>query len=285
MKSSRVFLLPRAWVFLLLLMSSSALAGEGKLIATPGVTTFEGSGGGGIVPWAMLAGYAARDEVAVQSFYTNLSLDDFDMKAYGVGFNFRDRLEVTLARQALDVNPLGLTLRQNVYGAKVRLYGDAVYSRWPQVSLGIQYKTLLDEAVPLAVGADDTSGIDYYIAASKVHLGAVAGYNLLWSATVRSTQANQTGFLGFGGDKSTDRAIEWEASAALLLGRHVVVGVEYRNKPDNLSFAKEENWKDLFVAWVPNKRFNVTAAFVDAGDIAGQPDQDGVYLSLTGYLY
>lgn len=259
-------------------------AGEGKLIATPGVTQFEGGGGGGLVPWAVLSGYASRDEVAVQVFATDLALDDFDMVAYGVGFSFKDRLEVTAARQELDVNPLGVTLRQNVIGAKVRIYGDAVYSKWPQVSVGVQHKRLLDTAVPVAVGADQTHGTDVYLAATKIHLGAAAGYNLLWNLTVRSTRANQAGFLGFGGDKRNGRSLQLEGSVAVLFGRHVAVGAEYRYKPDNLSFAREQDWKDVFVAWIPNKRFNITAAYVDAGDIAGLADQDGVYISMTGYL-
>jgi len=273
-----------AGFLILMLACSGVFAGDGKLIGTPGVTQFEGGGGGGLVPWAMLVGYAARDEVAVQVFATDLALDDFDMVAYGVGFNFKDRIEVTVARQELDVNPLALTLRQNVLGVKVRLLGDAVYSKWPQLSLGAQHKRLLDREMPLAVGANSTSGTDIYLAASKVHLGAVAGYNLLWSVALRSTNANQTGFLGFGGDKRGGRSIQFEGSVAVLLGRHFAVGAEYRRKPDNLSFAKEESWKDVFIAWIPNKRVNFTAAFVDAGDIAGQMDQDGVYISMTGYL-
>jgi len=46
---------------LLLATSFSSLASDGKLLATPGVSQIEGSGGGGIVPWAQLAGYASED--------------------------------------------------------------------------------------------------------------------------------------------------------------------------------------------------------------------------------
>ena len=66
--------------------------------------------------------------------------------------------------------------------------------------------------------------------------------------------------------------------------RHLAFGIEYRQKPDNLSFAREEDWNDVFIAWFPNKHINVTAAWADLGDIAGVKDQQGWYLSLTAYL-
>jgi hypothetical protein len=45
---------------------------------------------------------------------------------------------------------------------------------------------------------------------------------------------------------------------------------------------KEDDWKDVFIAWAPNKHFSLTAAWVDLGHIApaAQPKrQDGAYLS------
>lgn len=59
-------------------------------------------------------------------------------------------------------------------------------------------------------------------------------------------------------------------------------GAEYRHKPDNLGFATENDWWDAFVAWVPDRRVSVTAAWTDLGDIAGLEDQRGLYLSLQG---
>ena len=41
--------------------SFSGIAGQGKLLGTPGVSQVEGSAGGGLVPWAQLAGYASED--------------------------------------------------------------------------------------------------------------------------------------------------------------------------------------------------------------------------------
>ena len=58
------------------------------------------------------------------------------------------------------------------------------------------------------------------------------------------------------------------------------MGGEYRTKPDNLRFARESDWWDLFVAWFPTKNLSATLAYVDLGSIAGRKRQQGVYLSL-----
>ena len=47
---------------------------------------------------------------------------------------------------------------------------------------------------------------------------------------------------------------------ALLLNPRWVVGVEYREKPDNLSFAGESDWQDVFVGYFPSKRLALAAA-------------------------
>jgi hypothetical protein len=71
----------------------------------------------------------------------------------------------------------------------------------------------------------------------------------------------------------------------VLLSRQLVLGIEYRQKPDNLPGLEEEDAMDVFVAYIPNKQFNLTAAWVDLGTIAGAENQRGPYLSLTGYLW
>ncbi|THF69334.1 MAG: DUF3034 family protein, partial [Methylophaga nitratireducenticrescens] len=119
---------------------------------------------------------------------------------------------------------------------------------------------------------------------SKLHLGAIGGYNWLWNITARSTEANQTGLLGFGSaERGNQREIVLEASTAILFGRHLALGVEYRQKPDNLGL-KEDDWSNVFVAWFPNKVISLTAAWLDLGEIAGAKNQQGAYFSVTGYF-
>jgi hypothetical protein len=126
--------------------------------------------------------------------------------------------------------------------------------------------------VPALVGAVDDQDTDWLLGAG--------GRNLLLSGNLRWTRANQAGLLGFGGDRRRARELVAEASAALLLDRHWALGLEYRQKPDNLAFAREDDWRDAFVAWFPSKRLAVVAAWADLGDIATLRDQRGWYLSV-----
>lgn len=267
-------------ISLFLLLLSLNVFANGKILATPGVSQVEGAAGGGLVPWSQLAGYATEDEIAISGFCTLANVDDFSLDVCGAQLNLYDRVELSYAEQRFDVNPLSLTLKQQIFGAKVRLYGDIIYSHWPQLSVGIQAKKASTFDIPTALGAKNDKGIDVYLAASKLHLGVVAGYNLLWNATLRYTEANELGLLGFGGNKGNG-SINAEASAAVLLNKHLAVGVEYRQKPDNLGL-KEDDWQDIFIAWFPNKHVNITLAYLNLGAIATIEKQQGWYLSMTG---
>ncbi|MDC3189849.1 DUF3034 family protein [Pseudoalteromonas elyakovii] len=271
------------WLFGLtcLAFASSGLAASGKLLATPGVSQVEGSAGGGIVPWAQLAGYASDDEIAINGFCSRADVSDYRLDVCGAQLNIYDRVEFSYAEQRFEVPALNTDIEQSITGAKVRLYGDIVYSKWPQLSLGVQHKSLDDGSIANLLGAKDTSGTDVYLAASKLHLGALAGYNWFWNTTFRYSDANQLGLLGFGGPDS-DKELLFEASTAVFLTHQIAVGVEYREKSNNLGLG-EQDWQDVFVAWFPNNYVSVTAAWLDLGSIAGAEDQTGWYLSVTGY--
>ncbi|WP_288345888.1 DUF3034 family protein [uncultured Pseudoalteromonas sp.] len=271
------------WLFGLtcLAFASSGFAASGKLLATPGVSQVEGSAGGGIVPWAQLAGYASDDEIAINGFCSRADVSDYRLDVCGAQLNIYDRVEFSYAEQRFEVPALNTDIELSITGAKVRLYGDIVYSKWPQLSLGVQHKSLDDGSIANLLGAKDTSGTDIYLAASKLHLGALAGYNWFWNTTFRYSDANQLGLLGFGGPDS-DKELLFEASTAVFLTHQIAVGVEYREKSNNLGLG-EQDWQDVFVAWFPNKHVSVTAAWLDLGSIAGAEDQTGWYLSVTGY--
>ncbi|MDO6839398.1 DUF3034 family protein [Paraglaciecola chathamensis] len=267
------------------LCTTLASAQDGKLIGTAGLVQLEGSGGGGIVPWATLSGYDSQDQVSVSAVATQVDVDDYRLNVLGLSASFYDRVEVSVAQHRFDLKGAGVDIKQNIYGVKYRLYGDVVYSDWPQVSVGAQHKVLDDEAIASAVGADKTSsGTDFYVAATKVHLGAIAGYNAVWNVTARATKANEMGLLGYGGVNNDSYEIMLEASAGILFSRHFAIGVEYRQKPDNLGLG-EDDWKDFFVTYIPSKDFSITLAWADLGTIAAVDDQDGLYLSLNGQLW
>ena len=262
-------------------------AGDGRLLATGGASQIEGAAGGGLVPWAVLAGYGADDQQGGTAFVTAVRTGDYGLDVIGAAWSWDNRVELSIARQTFSLDALRDTLslptarfRQDVLGAKLRLRGDLVYGRGPQLSLGVQAKRQLDFQVPSLVGARDDNGIDVYLSASRLMLAAAGGRNLLLNGTLRATRANQTGLLGFGGDRRSGYSVVAEGSAAVLLDPRWAVGIEYRQKPDNLGFAREDDWRDVFVAWFPSKRVAVVGAWADLGDIATLPRQRGGYLSV-----
>ena len=259
----------------------------GKLLLTGGVSNIEGSAGGGLATWAVIGGQETRDGVGMGAFATYVDLPDYSLRDYGAAVGVFDRLELSYAHQEFDTGATGaklglgkdFTFDQDVVGAKVRLFGDAVYDqdRWtPQVSVGLQYKSNDQPAILHAIGAKSADGVDFYVAATKLLLDQ----SLVLNGTVRLTKANQTGLLGFGGDRSDAYAPQFEGSAAYLVNRHLAVGAEYRTKPNNLGFAKESDWADVFAAYAFCPHLSATLAYADLGSIATFRNQRGLYVSL-----
>jgi len=265
----------------------SPLFDSGKLLATGGVSQLEGAGGGGLTSWALITGYGTEDAIGASAHSTFVQLPNYSIRSLGVGVGMFDRVELTYSRLWFDTlstgSSLGLgkgfTFREDIFGAKVKLIGDAVYDQnsWlPQIAAGVQYKMNNQAAIIHAIGGKEADGTDFYLAATKLFLAQ----SLLVDATVRETKANQFGILGFGGDKDNSYSTEFEGSVALLLSRNWVVGVDARTKPDNLGFAREDTAADAFAAYFFNQHLSATLAFVALGDIATKRDQNGVYLSL-----
>ena len=262
-----------------------------RLWATGGVTSVEGSAGGGLSPWALLSGYASDEEWGGTITLSRAESDDYTLNVTGAGVTWRNRVELSFARQTLDLDSLVFDLKngfgleedelvQDIVGLKVRLAGDVLYSPLGQWSAGLQYKQNREYTVPDAIGSEDDTGTDFYLSGSKLFFATIMDRNLLVNGTIRGTKANQGGLLGFGGDKNDSYEAMFEGNVSLFLTRQWLVGTEYRQKPDNLNFAEEEDWWDLFVAWVPDRQVSVTAAWVNLGDVAGLEDQKAAYLSL-----
>lgn len=257
----------------------------GKLLLTRGVTQIDGVAGGGIVPWALVAGNETDRGIGGTGFITSATTGDFGLLSFGAALGYRDRFEIGYARQVFDTKDAGATLglgkgfefAQDVYSAKVRVVGDAVtdQDRWlPQVAVGAIYKSANHEPLLKALGAKSDHGTEFYVAATKLLLEQ----SLLLNGTLRYTDANQNGLLGFGGQKGP--GLQPEFSIGYLLSRRLLIGGEYRVKPDSLAFAREDDWLDLYGAYAINDHVTLTAAYADLGSIATFEDQRGLYLSL-----
>ena len=268
----------------------------GKLTATGGVSQVEGAGGGGLAPWALISGYGSRDSWGANAHYTRVTTQDYSLDTYGVAVGIADRVEVSLATQDFrgSLAPLNdLRIKQDIVGVKVKLVGDAVYDQdmlLPQIAVGAMAKRnkgigglgALGVTKVTQLGAKDENGVDYYVAATKILLDQ----SLLLNGTVRLTKANQMGLLGFGGDKGDSYQAKLEVSAAYMINRKLVAGVEYRMKPRNLGVDNEKAYYDAFIAWFPTKHVSVTAAYAVLGDITvfNPVRQRGAYLSVqTGF--
>ncbi|GAA4356842.1 DUF3034 family protein [Kangiella marina] len=270
--------------FFLVGLHSTDLAAGSRILATSGINTVEGAAGGGITPWAVISGYSSSDEWSATGHYSAVRLDDFDLDVLGASVSYNNRIEVSVTKQSLDVIPLNTSIEQQIFSVKARLYGDIIYGSWPQISAGIIHKDNQDFAVPQLLGARDDSGTDYYLAASKLVLHGVGGYNWLFNASARYSNANQNGLLGFGDVNNSEKKWLAEASFAVLPREDLAIGMEYRQQPNVLASVEEDSWKDFFVAWFVNKNLSISAAYVDLGTIAGLPDQTGYYINFQGYF-
>jgi hypothetical protein len=291
------------------LFTAGAQADTGKLLLTGGVSGIEGAAGGGLTPWAVIGTNATAGETGFSAFASTASTTDYGLNIYGAAVAFQDRFEFSIAQQDLNTRSAvaalglpGLHLKQNIIGAKVRVAGEAILdsdSAMPQIAVGLQYKTLDSTALDgtlNALGAK-RNGTDLYVSATKLFLGQ----GVLLNGTLRATKANQNGLLGYGatlGGNEDRYSLQPEFSAAVLLSKNVVIGAEYRFMRNKLEQAgrtaglgsalRSEDWKDIFIAWAPNKNMSVTLAYVDLGVIVpGTTDsrkQQGYFLS-TQFAY
>lgn len=258
------------------------LAG-GKLLLTNGVTTVEGSSGGGLARWATIGGRQMAGGLGLSAHATTIVLPDFGWRSYGMLLGLGDRVELSIARADFDTRDVGAllgigqgyTFNLETAGAKLRLAGDVVYGEtWlPQIAIGLEHKRSRDGALVRALGAAEASGTDYTISATKLLLAQ----SLLVNGTLRYTKANELGLLGFGSANAGYR-VEFEGSLGYQLSRRAVIGAEYRTKPDNLGLG-DDDWMDIFAAYALTRHLTVTAAYVDLGSIATFSDQRGGFLS------
>lgn len=278
----------RCTLLLLALSTPLHAADEGRLKATGGLVTIEGAGGGGLVPWATMAGLSTRPGHDVVFGMSSTRVGDFQLDSIGLSASWNDRFELSLGRQQFTVDrgllPEGIDRRigQTVLGAKLRVAGDLIYGDLPQMAVGLQYKHSDSDVLAGALGARRNDDVDAYFSVTRLFLAGPFDRNWLLNGSLRATRANETGLLGFGGVDDNGYDLVGEFSAAMFFNPEVALGAEYRQKPEGLPGLGESDWRDVFVAWVPNRRFSLAIAWVDLGTIAARPDQDGVFVSMTG---
>ena len=268
---------------LLTLAADPARAADGAMLATSGLQSIEGSAGGGLTTWALIAGHAERGEHAYGAGVSRAVTDGFALTSASAYLSWNNRLELSIGRQTLDLDALvesgaidRTDVSMNLLGLKYRIGGDVIYGDYGQLSVGALYKHNEDAALVRLIGAERASGIDAYLAWSKLWLDGPGDRNWLLNFTLRATQGHQLGLSGF----DSDYQVSAEGAVGIFLNPNWVVGAEYRSKPDRLPNAAEEDWADLYLAWFPNKRWAFTLGYLDLGSIGGVNDQHGVYAAV-----
>ena len=111
---------------------SSGAGMSGRLLATGGVSTIEGSGGGGLGTWALITGYGTDKQIGANAHYTFAKIRDYGLQTGGVAVGLYDRVELSYANQQFDTKDVlvaisltlrGYKLKQDMFGLKVRLNG------------------------------------------------------------------------------------------------------------------------------------------------------------------
>lgn len=320
-------------------ISHGDLFDSGKVLATGGVSMIDGAGGGGITPWATITGYATKEGINGDLHYTYAPLANYTLHSIGAAVGFWDRFELSYTSSALTtgstfdtvglvadtlggvtdsllgtpintgIEPFNTTIEMETIGAKVRVYGEAIYdsdSLMPQFAIGGFYKTNKNDDLLRTLGADKAKDWEAYISATKIFFPI----NTLINITARYTAANQTGLVGFGGPDGSDKEVRPEVSLAYLLRKDTVIGIEWAQHGDNLEGQSveiagldltalqdtlgslglanvagtltqhESDWYDIFVAFFPSKNLSITMAYAMLGNITITPDQHGFYMSL-----
>ena len=234
-------------------ISGAAQAGiydAGKVLATSGVNITDGAAGGGITPWAVIAGYETNQGINGSIHYTYANLPNYSLNSLGVAVGFYDRLELsyaydllptgstfntvglltnTLAGVAIQdsgIDPFNTAIRMDIFGAKLRVLGESIYDSdtlIPQVAIGGFYKINHNGALMDTLHANKRKDFEAYVAITKIFFPL----DLLFNVTVRYTAANQTGLTGFGGPNKNSREFRPEVSFAYLLAKNVAIGAEY----------------------------------------------------------
>ena len=230
----------------------------GKLPLTRGITTLAGAGGGALTPWATISGNELDRGIGATGHVSHVDISDFSLTSIGAAVGFYDTVELSYSPNIFDTRDAGALLGL------------------PQIAAGVQYKRNNRGNLVKELGANSRDGADFYISATKL----IFAQSLLVNGTLRLTKANQTGLLGFGSTDSSGYAVQPEFSVAFLLSRRLAVGGEYRFKPNNLGFAKEDDWLDLFAAYAITDNVSLILAHTRLGSIATFENQNGVYFSL-----
>lgn len=179
-------------------------------------------------------------------------------------------------RVATSINTIEDSVYMHNFNARLQLLkeGDFKKSWMPALTLGLHYKNnndsnVIDKRLGGAfrdIGIKDDDGVDVTLYASKMI--TFLPRPLMINAGVRSTEAAQIGLLGF----TEDRETVFEGNFGVLALDNLVIGGEYRQKPDEYNkipglIAKEDDWWDGYITYIANDHLTMSVAYIHFGDL------------------
>ncbi len=179
-------------------------------------------------------------------------------------------------RAATGVNTINDSVYMHNFNARFQLLkeGDFKKSWMPALTLGLHYKNnndtdVIDSRLQGAftgIGIEDNDGVDVTLYASKMFKSLPRP--LMLNLGVRSTEAAQIGLLGFTGERET----VFEGNFGVLALDNLVIGGEYRQKPDEFHtipglIDEEEDWWDGYITYIANDHLTMSIAYMHFGDL------------------
>ena len=115
-------------------------------------------------------------------------------------------------------------------------------------------------------GIKDDEGVDVTLYATR--LFTATPRPLLVNVGLRSTKAVHAGLLGF----TDNRKTVFEGNFGVLVLDNLVVGAEYRQKPDEYTsipglIEGEDDWWDVFITYIVDDHMTVSVAYAQLGDV------------------
>ena len=284
------------YLVVLFIMASTVFAG-----APLPLHSLEGSGGILLTNSAYLVNPSEDGKTfglpSAGATYVNLG-SGRHLEAYTVTETLWNRVELGYGLMRLDLGDLpwaletatGVNVREDsveVHNLNARVMllkeGDLGQSWLPALTLGVHYKhnsTVDDIDRRLAgtltsVGIVDDEGVDVTLYATR--LFTATPRPLLVNVGLRSTEAVHAGLLGF----TDNRKIVFEGNFGVLVLDNLVVGAEYRQKPDEYTripglIEAEEDWWDVFVTYVVDDHMTVSVAYAQLGAVLNH-DADSTF--------
>ncbi len=173
--------------------------------------------------------------------------------------------------------------------ARLMLLAEGEFGKsWiPAVTAGIHFKnntTVNDIDRELggtlgSIGIADDNGLDYTIHASKMF--TVTPRPVIVNLGLRSTEGAHTGLLGF----TDDRKVVFEGSVAVLVTSRLILGAEYRQKPDEYTpveglIAEEDDWWTVEAGYILSPNATIAVGYGHFGNILNHKANDSFGVAL-----